>query len=61
MDIWFRLIGIIICGIGVFCVYDARPIVKKLFGFGDENEATLGLKLVGFLFIIIGALIVYFN
>ena len=40
---------------------DARPITKKMFGFGDQNEATLGLKLMGFLLSIIGMLLVYFN
>lgn len=42
-------------------IYDARVITKKIFGFGDQNEAALGLKLVGFIIAIIGALIVYFN
>ena len=42
-------------------VYDARLITKKYFGFGDQNEATLGIKIFGFIFIIIGGLIIYFN
>ncbi|MDR0979299.1 MAG: hypothetical protein LBL91_05210 [Lachnospiraceae bacterium] len=54
-------IGIIISLIGVVMIYDARVITKKIFGFGDQNEAALGLKLVGFIIAIIGALIVYFN
>lgn len=45
---------------GVKFIYDARPIVKKYFSFGDKNEATLGLKLFGFLLIIIGSVIMYF-
>lgn len=61
MEIWLRLIGVIVCAIGVMCVYDARPIVKKYFNFGEENEATLGLKILGFILIIIGAVIVYLN
>lgn len=42
-------------------VYDARIITKKLFGFGDQNEATLGLKILGFFMAIIGVLLIYFN
>ncbi len=61
MEIWLYLLGVIVCAIGVMLIYDARPIVKKFFSFGDENEASLGLKILGFLLVIIGALIVYFN
>ena len=45
---------------GVKFIYDARPIVKKYFSFGDKNEATLGLKILGFLLLIIGSLMMYF-
>ena len=53
------LIGAIIVMIGVVCIYDARLITKRFFGFGDQNEATLGLKITGFVLSLIGALIVY--
>lgn len=55
------LIGTILAMLGVILIYDARPITKKMFSFGDQNEATLGLKLVGFLFSIIGMILVYCN
>lgn len=55
------VIGILLAAIGVVLIYDARPITKKMFSFGDQNEATLGLKLVGFLFSIIGMIVVYIN
>ena len=48
----------------VFCikfVFDARPIVKKYFSFGDKNDATMGLKIFGALFILLGGILVYFN
>ncbi len=56
-----KLIGIIIVASGVTLLFDARVIVKKMFGFGDQNEATAGLKILGFLIAIIGGLIIYFN
>ena len=40
LQIILRLIGAIIVLFGVVLVYDARIITKKLFGFGDQNEAT---------------------
>ena len=40
------MIGLIIATIGVMCVFDARIITKKIFGF---------------LFSIAGTLIIYFN
>ena len=55
-----RLIGVLILLAGVVLIYDARIITKKLFGFGDQNEATSGFKILGVLFSIIGAVIIYF-
>ena len=46
---------------GVILIYDARLITKKFFGFGDQNEGSSGLKILGFLIVIIGGLILYFN
>ena len=59
-QIVLKLIGIIIVLIGVILIYDARIITKKLFGFGDQNEATSGLKILGTMLSIVGALIIYF-
>ena len=42
-------------------VYDARPLSNRFFGFGDQNEASLGMKMIGFAITMIGAFIVYFN
>ena len=61
VSIIFKIIGLlIICG-GVICIYDARMLTDIWFGFGDQNEASLGFKLLGFIICIVGALIVYFN
>lgn len=57
----FFVIGIILAMFGVILIFDARPITNKMFGFGDQNDATLGLKLVGFLFSVIGMILVYCN
>ena len=55
------IIGLIIAALGVICIYDARILTKKMFSFGNQNEATTGLKIWGFLLSIVGALIIYFN
>ena len=55
------LIAVVLLIIGVKFIFDARPIIKKYFAFGQENDATVGLKLFGFLFTVIGAVIFYFN
>lgn len=60
MEIILNLISLIMCLVGVVMVYDARIITKRLFGFGDQNQATWGLKILGFIIAIIGALIIYF-
>lgn len=55
------LLGIVFAMIGVIMVYDARLLTKKLFSFGDQNEASWGLKILGFIIAIIGGLIVFFQ
>lgn len=55
------IIGVLIALLGTIMVFDARSLTKKLFSFGDQNEATSGLKILGFFMAIIGALLVYFN
>ena len=53
-----RLIGFLIVLSGVILIYDARIITKKLFGFGDENEATSGFKIFGTLLFLLGGLVI---
>ena len=54
-----KLIAIIMVLIGVIMIYDARILTKKFFGFGDQNEASSGLKILGFILAVIGGLIIY--
>lgn len=54
-------LGIIIATFGVILIYDARPITKKRFSFGDQNDGALGLKITGFLITIIGMILAYCN
>lgn len=61
MRTFLLFIGIISLVFGIKFIYDARPIVKKYFSFGDKNDATLGLKMFGFLCVLIGSIIMYFN
>ena len=60
-EVIFLILGLILACTGVIIIYDARGIAKKVFGFGDQNEATSGLKILGFIMAMIGVLIIYFN
>ena len=60
-QIIMKLIAVLMLLAGVILIYDARIITKKFFGFGDQNEATSELKILGFIIGIIGGLILYFN
>ena len=60
VQIILRLIVTVILLMGVVLVYDARIFTKKAFDFGNQNEATSGLKILGTLFAIIGGLIFFF-
>ena len=55
-----RLIALLMIFGGVILIYDARLITKKFFGFGDQNEGSQGLKILGFIIAIIGGLILFF-
>ena len=59
-QIILRLIGALILLAGVILIYDARIITKKVFGFGDQNEATDGLKILGVIIAVIGGFIIFF-
>lgn len=61
MNLFLKVLGAILVLIGIILIYDARPITKKFFGFGDQNEASQGLKILGFIIAIIGGLILFFN
>ncbi len=54
------LVALVLVSLGVVCIFDARLITKKMFSFGDQNEGSMGLKILGFIFAIIGAFIFYF-
>lgn len=60
MEVVVNIIALVMALVGVVMVYDARLITKKLFGFGDQNQAAWGLKILGFIVAIIGAMIIYF-
>ena len=61
IQIIVKLIGLVIVFLGIILIYDARIITKRFFGFGDQNDASSGLKILGFIIAIVGGLIVYFN
>lgn len=60
-QIILRLVGVLILLVGVVAIYDARVITKKMFGFGDQNEATAGFKILGVMLCFVGLAIVYFG
>lgn len=60
-NIIIKIISLLIILFGIILIYDARIITKKFFSFGDQNEGTFGLKMIGFIFSIIGGIILYFN
>ena len=61
LQIILTVIGILLAAVGTVFIYDARVLTKKWFGFGDQNEASLGFKIIGFIVAINGALLVFFN
>ncbi len=60
MNLFLVLVGAILLAVGIILIYDARPITKKFFSFGDQNEATLGMKMLGFIFAFVGGVLLMF-
>lgn len=61
LQVILLLIGAIMATVGTVMIYDARILTKRFFSFGDQNDASLGLKILGFLIEIGGALLVFFQ
>ena len=61
LQIIWLVVGAIMATIGTVMIYDARILTKRFFSFGDQNDASLGLKILGFLIAIGGALLVFFQ
>lgn len=55
-----KIISLLIILTGVVFIFDARILSNRWFGFGDQNEATSGLKILGFIIVVIGSLGLYF-
>ena len=60
LNIIMRLIMMILILFGITLIYDARIITKKFFGFGDQNEGSAGLKIIGFIIAIVVGIAMYF-
>lgn len=58
LELVLNLVGTIILMAGVIMIYDARQLTKKLFSFGDQNEGTLTLKIVGFVISIVACILI---
>ena len=56
-NMWLNIIGSSIALVGTCVALDARRLVKKYFNFGEENNAVLGLKIMGIIIIFIGGII----
>lgn len=59
LKIIISLISVILQAVGVVLIYDARAIVANMFSFGDKNEGTLGLKIVGVIVLFLGLGLLY--
>ena len=60
MKLLLLSLGAFLVTFGIILIYDARIVTRKFFSFGDQNEAAIGLKMFGFIFVVIGGLLLYF-
>ncbi len=55
-----RLLCLIMILLGVILIFDARSITKRFFSFGDQNEGSTGLKILGFIVVMVSGIILMF-
>ena len=56
---WIQLVGSVLMLIGVVLVFEGRRVVRKYFDFGEENLATQGIKIFGFILATIGGFMMF--
>ena len=56
---WLALFGSILVLIGVIFIFDGRRVVRKHFNFGEENLATQGIKMFGFILAVVGGFMMF--
>ena len=59
INIILKILILLMILCGVILVYDARILTKKFFSFGDQNEGSSGLKILGLILALIGGIIIY--
>ena len=59
MQVFMLFKGIVLLLVGVKLIYDARLITEKYFSVKSKNSAVLFLKVFGFVFTVIGTLLLY--
>ena len=52
-----KIFGSLLALSGAFVLFDARRLVKKYFNYGEENDATAGLKFLGFFVLVVGGIL----
>lgn len=52
---WLKFFGSVIVLVGVIWIFDGRRVVKKYLNFGEENLATQGIKILGFILAVVGS------
>ena len=45
--IWIKILVALLASVSVLLIFDARPIVRKFFTSSDRNSATILLKIIG--------------
>ena len=52
-----KTFGAILTLCGALVLFDARRLVKKYFDYGEENNATTGMKGLGFFVLAVGGIL----
>ena len=56
---WLKLIGSVIAFVGCILIFDGRRVAKKYLNFGEENLATMSIKLFGFVLTVVGGFMMF--
>ena len=55
--IWIKILVALLAGVSVLFVFDARPMARRFFTSSDRNTATIFIKIVGAILLLVSIIL----
>lgn len=57
--IWIKVLLSLLASLSVLLIFDARPIVRRFFTSSDRNSATILVKIIGAVLLLVSIILFY--